>query len=49
MNFWHIEAIKQVTVQHGHAADGASRPQDRGFFESWYRLDLLTDLLVRRR
>ena len=37
------------TAQHGHAADGALRPQDRRFFERWDRLNIRTDLVVRRR
>jgi hypothetical protein len=30
------------------AADGASRPQDQGFFESWNQLGCHPDLSVRR-
>jgi hypothetical protein len=33
-------------TQHGHAADAASRPQDRGFFEDQNRLDTSADLSV---
>ena len=34
------------TAQHGHAADAASRRQDRGFFEGWERPERFPDLLV---
>jgi hypothetical protein len=39
----------RAAAQHGHAADGATRPQDRRFFEDQNRLDSTTDLSVRRR
>ena len=44
-----VKRYTATTVQHGHAADGAVRPQDRGFFEGQNRLDTRTDLGVRRR
>jgi len=57
-NFLHIYGLGATyyaskylpaAAQHGHAADGALRPQDRGFFEGWNQLDTSTDLWVRRR
>jgi hypothetical protein len=42
-------ALGRVVVQHGHAADGALRPQDRGFFEGWHPPDRPPDLWMRRR
>jgi hypothetical protein len=44
-----LERHKRAAAQHGHAADGAVRPQDRGFFESWNLPDRVPDLVVRRR
>jgi hypothetical protein len=36
-------------AEQAHAADGAVRPQDRRFFESWYWPKGAPDLSVRRR
>jgi hypothetical protein len=38
-----------VAAQQAVAADGASRPQDRGVFEIWKRPNRFPDLLMRRR
>ena len=35
-------------AQHGAGADAAVRPQDHGHFESWFPLERLPGLLVRR-
>jgi hypothetical protein len=43
-HFPHSEAIDGVPAQHGLAADGALRPQDRVDFETWNQLDGLPDL-----
>lgn len=40
---------RAAAAEHGHAADGALRPQDQGVFEDWARLDTSADLVVRRR
>ena len=40
------ENYEQPAVQHGHAADAASRPQDPSFFGRRYRLDCFPDLSV---
>src|SRR6266487_5424671 len=36
-------------AQHGLAADGASRPRDRCYFEGWNQPDCFPNLSVRRR
>lgn len=39
-----VFTYSSVAVQPAHAADAATRPQDRSFFEGWYRLDLFPAL-----
>jgi hypothetical protein len=41
-------ALAEVAAQPALAVDAATRPQDRGYFESWIRPNCRLDLVVRR-
>jgi hypothetical protein len=41
-------ALRRAATQQALAVDAATRPQDRGFFETSFWLDSHFDLLVRR-
>jgi hypothetical protein len=43
-----LALAKIKAAEHGHAADSALRPQDRGDFESWFLLQCILNLSVRR-
>jgi len=40
--------LMSAAAEQALAADGAKRPRDHGFFESWNQLDSHLDLSVRR-